>query len=155
MRGLARRGSPAAAHPTDAGLTAAGSTAAGPTEAERGDVPAVVVIVPAILGLIALIGVAGHLEAARQVTAQAAEDAARAATLTRSLPAAEAAAGAEATSDLSPSCARIGLHLTGSLAPGSTVRVTVACTTTLGVVPGTVTVTSSATSVVSPYRASV
>lgn len=112
-----------------------------------------VVAAPAVLALVGLVVMAGHVETAHQVVAQAAEDAARAATTARSDALANYAAHQAAGADLSGrDCATWSVALTGAIVPGGAISATVVCTTGLGVLPGHFTATNSATAVVDLYR---
>lgn len=112
-----------------------------------------VVGAPAVLALVGLVVLAGHIETAHQVVNQAAEDAARAASLARSnavaLPDAQAAAGADLAGR---DCATWYVTVTGAVIPGGAVTATVACTTGLGILPGRFTATNTATAAVDLYR---
>jgi hypothetical protein len=111
------------------------------------------VAAPVVLALLGLVVLAGRVESAHQVVNQAAEDAARAASIARSQGSATDAAHAAAGADLSGrDCQHWNLSLSGSFAPGSVVSAQIACTTSLGILPGSFTATSHASSVVDVYR---
>jgi Flp pilus assembly protein TadG len=112
-----------------------------------------VVLAPAIIALLGLVVLAGHVETAHQVVGQAAEDAARAASLSRSASTTNVAAHAAASADLSGrDCRTWTVSLGGALSPGATLTAQVACSTPLGILPGTFTATASAGAVVDTYR---
>jgi Flp pilus assembly protein TadG len=112
------------------------------------------ILAPALLAIAALAVLAGRVETARLVVAQAAEDAARAATLSRTDSGALADAGAVASDDLSggTDCSSWTMSASGSLKPGSTVSAVVTCSNPLGLLPGDYTATGSASSIVDVYR---
>jgi hypothetical protein len=111
------------------------------------------VAAPAVLALVGLVVLGGRVETAHQVVAQAAEDAARAATLARTSPAMSTEANSAAAADLGGrDCGGWTLNLTGALAPGAVISARVTCTTGLGLLPGTFTATGTASAVVDVYR---
>ena len=112
-----------------------------------------VVLAPAVLALLGAVVRAGHVETAHQVVGQAAEDAARAASMARSASGAEPAARAAAGADLSGrDCSSWNLTITGALQPGATLTARVTCSTGLGILPGDFTAAASAGAVVDRYR---
>ncbi len=123
------------------------------------------VLAPAILILLALVIVAGRIEIAHQVIDQAAQTAARAASLARDPATARTQALAAATTelrtgDLHCTGTRVTVDTTGFAIPvgrPAQVSVTVACTVTLDAlsvpgVPGTRQETATATSPLDTYR---
>jgi Flp pilus assembly protein TadG len=112
------------------------------------------ILAGAILAVIALIVAAGRVEDAHQSVAHAAEDAARAATQARTWPAADSAARTTADADLTGklTCTPLHLSLTGQMTPGATVTANLTCTTALGIFPGHLAVTETATAVIDQYR---
>ena len=111
------------------------------------------VLAPGILALVGFVVLAGRIQTSRQLVAQAAEDAARAATLARDTTDALDKARAAAAADLGGDrCAAWDVTLTGSVLPGRTLSATVTCTTLLGVVPGAFTATGTASAVVDVHR---
>jgi Flp pilus assembly protein TadG len=111
------------------------------------------VAAPAVLALVGLVVLAGRVETAHQVVAQAAEDAARAATLARSTPAMSDEARSAAAADLGGrDCGAFTVSVSGSLAPGSVLSARVTCTTGLGILPGTFTATGTGSAVVDIFR---
>ena len=111
------------------------------------------VLTPAVIAVLGAVVLAGHVESARARVAQAAEDAARAATMARDQAAAQADANAAAAADLAgPDCSTWNLSISGSLVPGSSLTATLTCTTGLGILPGTFHVTQVASAVVDLYR---
>jgi Flp pilus assembly protein TadG len=126
---------------------------------EEGSAATELVVVTPLLVLVLLVVVAlGRLATARLRVDDAAHQAARAATLARSADQARQQAGAAAKAALSastPSCAHSTVRTdTGVFAPGGVVRVTVACAAMLGVtgLPGHVTITRTAVSVIDSHR---
>ena len=123
------------------------------------------ILVPAILLFLLLVIAAGRAETAKGVVAAAARDAARSASLTRTQDAATAAAenSAETTLDQEGVACR-GRQAQVDYQPSTpdqagSVQVTVVCVVPLGDLavpglPGTVTMTSTFTSVLDLYRAS-
>ncbi|MFE0178030.1 TadE/TadG family type IV pilus assembly protein [Streptomyces sp. NPDC059002] len=122
------------------------------------------VLVTPLLVLVLLVVVAfGRLADARLVVADAAHQAARAASLARTEKAARAQAEQAvdaALREAGASCARPQVRLaTGGLAPGATVTARVSCTADLGSLtrtglPGHMALTDTAFSVVDTYRSS-
>lgn len=121
-----------------------------------------VLLVPAIVLAVLLVVAVGRVEQARLQVTGAARDAARAASLTRSVPAAQVAAQTSAEVALSAesvSCAggpTISLDGT-QFEPGGVVDVTVTCTARLGdlgfpSMPTTKTLTATASSPLEQYR---
>src|SRR5437763_15931638 len=110
------------------------------------------VIAPAVLALVGLVVFAGRVESAHQVAAQAAEDAARAATVARDSTSSQAAARAAAAADLAGECEEWNVTLTGGFTPGATVTAHVACTRRTGFVPGSITATDQASAAVDLSR---
>jgi len=111
------------------------------------------VAAPAVLALVGLVVLGGRVETARQVVAQAAEDAARAATLARSNSAMSGDAQAAAAADLAGrDCGAWNLSLSGVVSPGAVISARVTCTTGLGMLPGSFTATGTASAVVDSYR---
>lgn len=121
-----------------------------------------VLLVPAIVLALLLVVAVGRVEQARLQVTGAARDAARAASLTRSVPAAQVAAQTSAEVALSAesvSCAggpTISLDGT-QFEPGGVVDVTVTCTARLGdlgfpSLPTTKTLTATAASPLEQYR---
>jgi len=120
-----------------------------------------VILLPFVIVMLLLVVAFGRVERGRELLDQAAQSAARAASLTDSPGAAQAAAGRAASQTLADgglSCA--GLHVTLDTAafhPGGQVAAHVTCTAQLGGltlsgVPGHVTLASSSTSPLDPYR---
>lgn len=112
------------------------------------------VLVPGVLALVGLVVLGARVASAHQVVAQAAEDAARAATLARTQAGATAAAAQAASADLSGPvvCKPWSAGVSGTLTPGATLVARVSCTTTLGILPGTYAISASAGSVVDTLR---
>lgn len=112
-----------------------------------------VVLTPAVLALVALVVLAGRITSARQVVTEAAEDAVRAASLARSAPDAYAMADAAAQADLvGRHCDSWTVTLTGDVVPGSSLSARVTCTTSLGILPGGLTESGTASQVVDVFR---
>jgi Flp pilus assembly protein TadG len=120
-----------------------------------------VVLAPLLLAFAMLAVVAGRMTTARMDVAQAARQAARAASLERDPAAAERAARRTATEALAGqrvTCARLDLTVDiGRLRPGGSVTVRVACTQTLSdltglALPATAETSASFTSPVDTYR---
>jgi len=123
-----------------------------------------VVLTPALLAMLLFIVAAGRITTAAAQVDAAARDAARAASLERSLPAAKAAARDTVTASLAAEdigCRRIALSVSGDYAAhlGATaaVRVAVGCTVDLSDValpglPGTKTIDAGYTAVLDRYR---
>lgn len=111
------------------------------------------VLTPAALAVLGVVVLAGHVESARAVVAQAAQDAARAATMARDQTTARSYADSAASSDLAGrNCRTWSLGLIGTLKPGATLTATVTCTTGLGILPGAFTTSHSSGAVVDPLR---
>lgn len=129
---------------------------------ERGSAAVELVLVTPLLILVLLVVVAlGRLVDARLVVADAAHQAARAASLARTDSSARTQAEQAAQSALKNAgapCTHPTVHLaTHGLAPGATVTATLTCTADLGNLtrtrmPGHVPVTSTAFSIVDSYR---
>lgn len=129
---------------------------------ERGSATVEVVVLTPLLVLLLLIVVAlGRLADARLLVADAAHQAARAASLARTDKDARTQAQQAANQALKEggtACGRPRVHLaTGGLTPGATVSVQINCTADLGdlthtAMPGHVTLTSTAYSAVDSYR---
>ena len=114
------------------------------------------VAAPAVLALVGLVVLAGRVETTHQVVNQAAEDAARAASIARSQTSASADANSAAASDLSGrDCEHWNLSVSGQLTPGGVMTTRITCTTSLGMLPGSFTATSGASAVVDVYRGTV
>ncbi len=121
-----------------------------------------VLLVPAIVLAVLLVVAVGRVEQARLQVTGAARDAARAASLTRSVPAAQEAAQTSAEVALSAESVTCTGGPTVSLdatqfEPGGVVDVTVTCTTRLGdlgfpSLPTTKTLTATAASPLEQYR---
>jgi Flp pilus assembly protein TadG len=118
---------------------------------------------PAVLLILLLIVAAGRMSTAHSQVQEAARDAARAASLQRTLPAASAAATTTtdaAFADEQVHCTTVGTTTTGSFGTpgiGGSVHVTVSCRVPLSdlsilPLPGSRTVTADATSVLDTYR---
>ncbi|MGW5721922.1 TadE/TadG family type IV pilus assembly protein [Amycolatopsis sp. NPDC003865] len=130
--------------------------------AERGSVTAEAVLVaPVLVMLLVFVAVVVHRGVdARLRLDDAAHQAARAASLQRTPPAATAAAQATATSALADAglvCRDATVSTTASATPGSTVVVSVRCTVDFGQalvlgVPGSRTLSAEASEVVDIYR---
>jgi len=111
------------------------------------------VLTPAALAVLGVVVLAGHVESARNVVAQAAQDAARAATTARDQNTAQAYANSAAAADLGGrDCRTWSMNLSGQLRPGAVLTATVTCTTELGILPGSFTTTHSSGAVVDPLR---
>ena len=111
------------------------------------------VVAPAVLALVGLVVFAGRIETAHQAVTQAASDAARAATLTRSITGGPAAARTAVAADLGEGdCATWDVTVSGLVVPGGVITVHVTCTTGLGIVPGVFTASASASATVDAYR---
>ncbi|MFC1439600.1 TadE/TadG family type IV pilus assembly protein [Streptacidiphilus sp. N1-10] len=134
---------------------------------ERGSIAIeAAILVPAILLFLLLVIAAGRAETAKGVVAAAARDAARSASLTRTAGAAQAAAADSAATTLNQE----GVSCQGGQQPqvdfvpstqdqAGSVQVTVVCVVPLGDLavpgmPGSVTMSSTFTSVLDLYRAS-
>ncbi|WP_078901590.1 TadE/TadG family type IV pilus assembly protein [Actinacidiphila yeochonensis] len=136
---------------------------AGPSN-ERGSATVEVVVLTPLLVLLLLFVVAlGRLADARLLVADAAHQAARAASLARTEQGARAQAqraAAQAIKDGGAACGRPQVSVTTDhLDPGSTVRVRINCTAELGdltrtAMPGHVVLADTAYSVVDSYRSS-
>ena len=114
------------------------------------------VAAPAVLALVGLVVLAGRVETAHQVVNQAAEDAARAASIARSQASAAAEANTAAASDLSGrDCERWNLSLSGQIVPGGVMSAQITCTTSLGILPRSFTASARASAVVDVYRGTV
>ncbi|WP_432850657.1 TadE/TadG family type IV pilus assembly protein [Amycolatopsis sp. CA-161197] len=120
-----------------------------------------VIVVPFLVLLLVFVAVFVHRGVdARLRLDDAAHQAARAATLQRTIAAATTAAGDTASSALAQAgivCRAITTALTGTLAPASSVTVTVRCSVDFGQaallgVPSTRTLASTASEVVDTYR---
>lgn len=130
--------------------------------AERGSVTAeAVLLAPLLVLLLVFVAVVVHRGVdARLRLDDAAHQAARAASLQRTTPAAETAARETASTALADAgvvCRDIATTLTGALAPGRAVSVSVRCTVDFGQalllgVPAATTLESTATEVVDVYR---
>ncbi|MFI2030545.1 TadE/TadG family type IV pilus assembly protein [Streptomyces buecherae] len=133
-----------------------------PGDGERGSAAVEVVLVTPLLVLVFLVVVAfGRLADARLVVADAAHQAARAASLARTESDARSQAARSANTvlrDAGASCPHPKVHLsTGRLKPGATVRARVSCTVDLSDLshtglPGRVSLSESAFSAVDTYR---
>ena len=117
------------------------------------------VATPAVLLIVA----GGRMSTAHSQVQQAARDAARAASLQRTLPQAQAAAGAATSQSFAAQqvhCTSLSTHTTGSFngpGIGGSVHVTVSCAVPLGdlsplPLPGSRTITADSTSVLDTYR---
>ncbi|MFF3517380.1 TadE/TadG family type IV pilus assembly protein [Streptomyces sp. NPDC002573] len=134
----------------------------GQDDGERGSAAVELVLVTPLLLLVLLVVVAfGRLADARLIVADAAHQAARAASLARTDKDARALAEGAASAALreaGASCTRPSIRLsTGGLTPGATVTAQVSCTTELGDLtrtglPGHVRLADSAFSVVDTFR---
>lgn len=122
--------------------------------AERGSATVeLAVCAPAVLALVGLVVLGGRVETAHQVVAQAAEDAARAATFARAGAAMAPDGHAAAAADVAGhDCGAWTLTLGGTLTPGAIITARVTCSTGLGILPGTFTATGTATAEVDVYR---
>lgn len=121
----------------------------------------VAVLTPVIIVMLLVVVALGRVTHARQLVAEAAAAAARAGTLAAGPAGAAAAGQAAAAADLNRSelsCASSSVVVdAGALRPGGEVSATVACTADLSTlvmagVPGSMTVSGSATSPVESYR---
>lgn len=129
---------------------------------EQGSAAVELVLVTPLLVLLLLVVVGlGRLTDARLIVADAAHQAARAASLARTENDARAQAQQAASAELreaGASCTRPSVRLTtGGLAPGATVMATVSCTADLSDLtgsrmPGHVSLTGTASSVVDSFR---
>lgn len=121
----------------------------------------VVLLTPVLLVLLGFVVLTGRIGEVDGAVANAAQQAARAASLVGTPTAAHAAAGATATANLDAdgiACTRLSLAVdTGRLEPGGDVTVAVTCTVELGDIaftglPGSRTVRSRAVEVIDTYR---
>lgn len=133
---------------------------------ERGSVTLeTVIVIPALLLILTALLFAGRVAIAHQAAQAAAADAARAASISRTRPAAEHAARSSATSTLANqqlrcSSTTVALDTSAFAAPVGTpgqVRATVTCVVALGDltipgIPGSRTITETATSPLDTYR---
>lgn len=116
--------------------------------------------VPVLVLLLSLVVLCGRIVHAQNEAEQAAADAARAASLQRSTPAAQQAATNTAQASLTDagvSCHPVQVTVSGTADPGSAITVTVTCTAALSDlaidgIPGTKTFTATATSPVEVTR---
>jgi Flp pilus assembly protein TadG len=120
-----------------------------------------VVVTPLLVVLLIFLAVVVHRGVdARLRLDDAAHQAARAASLQRSIPAATAAAretSSEALADAGLVCRNVTTSTAGSFTPGGALTVTVSCTVDFGQalllgVPGTTTLQSAASEVLDTYR---
>lgn len=111
------------------------------------------VLTPAVIALLGAVVLAGHVESAKARVAQAAEDAARAATMARDQTSAQTDAESAAAADLAgPDCSSWTLSVVGTLVPGTSMSATITCTTGLGILPGSFHVANTASAAVDRYR---
>lgn len=111
------------------------------------------VLAPVALAVLGVVVLAGHVESARTIVAQAAQDAARAATMARDQATAQSYASAAAAADLGGrDCRTWSMNLSGVLRPGAVMTATVTCTTGLGILPGSYTTSRSSGAVIDPLR---
>ncbi len=122
----------------------------------------IALLAPVLILFVLFSVAAGRLVLARQEVDSAAADAARAASVANSVPLAIEAATSAATSDLSThgvACSPLNAVVeTGAFIPGGVVSVRVSCTASLAglsllAVPGSETLTASASSPIDRYRA--
>ena len=121
------------------------------------------VATPAVLLVLLLIVAAGRMSTAHSQVQEAARDAARAASLQRTLPAAVAAAQTATSQSFAAQqvhCTNLATHTTGTFdgpGVGGSVHVTVSCVVPLSdlsplPLPGSRTITADSTSVLDTYR---